>query len=145
VAILSQAHEVATAFLGAALIGLRMAAEADVMPYLISRYFGLSSFSEIYGYALPADALAATLGPLLDGLELRSLSLLFDRASGPGGGHAHRRGGISFAATLSRGRGGSDIFGHSAAGCVRTKVGIESRCRRPSAPVRRAAAMPRCQ
>jgi MFS family permease len=67
VAILSQAHEVATAFLGAALIGLGMGAEADVMPYLISRYFGLRSFSEIYGYAFTAYALAGALGPLLMG------------------------------------------------------------------------------
>jgi MFS family permease len=67
VAILSQAHEVATAFLGAALIGLGMGAEADVMPYLISRYFGLQSFSEIYGYAFTAYALAGALGPLLMG------------------------------------------------------------------------------
>jgi len=67
VAILSQAREIATAFLGAALIGLGMGAEADVMPYLISRYFGLASFSEIYGYAFTAYALAGALGPLLMG------------------------------------------------------------------------------
>jgi MFS family permease len=67
VAILSQAHEIGTAFLGAALIGLGMGAEADVMPYLISRYFGLASFSEIYGYAFTAYALAGALGPLLMG------------------------------------------------------------------------------
>ncbi len=67
VAILSQAHEIASAFLGAALIGLGMGAEADVMPYLISRYFGLRSFSEIYGYAFTAYALAGALGPLLMG------------------------------------------------------------------------------
>jgi MFS family permease len=67
VAILSQAHGIATAFVGAALIGLGMGAEADVMPYLISRYFGLHSFSEIYGYAFTAYALAGALGPLLMG------------------------------------------------------------------------------
>jgi MFS family permease len=44
-----------------------MGAEADVMPYLISRYFGLHSFSEIYGYAFTAYALAGALGPLLLG------------------------------------------------------------------------------
>jgi MFS family permease len=67
VAVLSQAHAVSTAFTGAALIGLGMGAEADVMPYLISRYFGLHSFSEIYGYAFTAYALAGALGPLLMG------------------------------------------------------------------------------
>jgi cyanate permease len=65
VAILSQAHEIFTAFTGAALIGLGMGAEADVMPYWISRDFGLRSFSEIYGYAFTAYALAGALGPLL--------------------------------------------------------------------------------
>jgi MFS family permease len=67
VAVLSQAQAVVTAFAGAALIGLGMGAEADVMPYLISRYFGLHSFSEIYGYAFTAYALAGALGPLLMG------------------------------------------------------------------------------
>jgi MFS family permease len=67
VAVLSQAHAVATAFTAAALIGLGMGAEADVMPYLISRYFGLHSFSEIYGYAFTAYALAGALGPLVMG------------------------------------------------------------------------------
>ena len=67
VAVLSQAHAVTAAFAAAALIGLGMGAEADVMPYLISRYFGLLSFSEIYGYAFTAYALAGALGPLLMG------------------------------------------------------------------------------
>lgn len=64
VALLSQAHTVSTAFTAAALIGLGMGAEADVMPYLVSRYFGLRSFSEIYGYTFTAYALAGALGPL---------------------------------------------------------------------------------
>jgi MFS family permease len=67
VAVLSQAHSVAAGLAGAALIGLGMGAEADVMPYLISRYFGLHSFSEIYGYAFTAYALAGAMGPLLMG------------------------------------------------------------------------------
>jgi predicted MFS family arabinose efflux permease len=67
VAVLSQAHTVFAAFSAAALIGLGMGAEADVMPYLVSRYFGLRSFSEIYGYTFTAYALAGALGPLLMG------------------------------------------------------------------------------
>jgi MFS family permease len=67
VAVLSQAHSIAAGLAGAALIGLGMGAEADVMPYLISRYFGLHSFSEIYGYAFTAYALAGAMGPLLMG------------------------------------------------------------------------------
>lgn len=65
VALLSQAHTVSTAFTAAALIGVGMGAEADVMPYLVSRYFGLKSFSEIYGYTFTAYALAGALGPLV--------------------------------------------------------------------------------
>ncbi len=65
VAMLSQAHTVSAAFTAAALIGLGMGAEADVMPYLVSRYFGLKSFSEIYGYTFTAYALAGALGPLV--------------------------------------------------------------------------------
>ncbi len=67
VAVLSQAHTVMMGFAGAGLIGLGMGAEADVMPYLVSRYFGLRSFSEIYGYTFTAYAFAGALGPLLMG------------------------------------------------------------------------------
>ncbi len=44
-----------------------MGAEADLMPYLISRYFPMDSFSEIYGYSFTAYAMAAAFGPLLMG------------------------------------------------------------------------------
>jgi MFS family permease len=67
VGIVSGAHHLLAAYTGAALIGLGMGAEADVMPYLISRYFGLRSFSEIYGYSFTAYAVAAAIGPLLMG------------------------------------------------------------------------------
>jgi MFS family permease len=67
VAVLSQARTVTMGFAGAGLIGLGMGAEADVMPYLVSRYFGLRAFSEIYGYTFTAYAFAGALGPLLMG------------------------------------------------------------------------------
>jgi MFS family permease len=57
-----------TAWLAAALIGLSMGAEADAMPYLISRYFGLRSFTELFGYTFSAYAIAGALGPGLMGL-----------------------------------------------------------------------------
>jgi predicted MFS family arabinose efflux permease len=63
----SQAHTLAVAYTGTALIGLGMGAEADVMPYLISRYFGLRSFSELFGYAFSAYAVAGALGPWVMG------------------------------------------------------------------------------
>ena len=62
------ADDFVTASIAAALIGLAMGAEADVFPYLISRYMGLNSFSELYGYAFSAYAVGGATGPLLMGL-----------------------------------------------------------------------------
>ncbi len=52
----------------ASLIGFGMGAEADVMPYLISRRFGLRSMAELYGVAFSAFALAGAAGPAVMGL-----------------------------------------------------------------------------
>lgn len=57
-----------TGWLAAALIGLSMGAEADAMPYLVSRYFGLRSFTELFGYTFSAYAIAGALGPGLMGV-----------------------------------------------------------------------------
>jgi MFS family permease len=57
-----------TALAAAALIGFSMGAEADAMPYLVSRYFGLRSFTELFGYTFSAYAVAGALGPGLMGL-----------------------------------------------------------------------------
>ena len=38
------------------------------MPYLVSRYFGLRSFTELFGYTFSAYAVAGALGPGLMGL-----------------------------------------------------------------------------
>jgi MFS family permease len=56
----------------ASLIGFGMGAEADVMPYLISRRFGLRSMAELYGVAFSAYALAGAAGPALMGLVSRT-------------------------------------------------------------------------
>jgi predicted MFS family arabinose efflux permease len=55
-------------FLAVSLIGLGMGAEADVIAYLISRYFGLRAFGEVYGYVFGSYTLAGALGPWLMGL-----------------------------------------------------------------------------
>ena len=55
----------AAAFVGASLVGLGMGAEGDLIAYFTSRYFGLRSFGEIYGYLFSAYTLAGALGPLL--------------------------------------------------------------------------------
>jgi len=57
----------AWAFLWAALIGFGMGAEADVIPYFLSRYFSLETFTELYGISFTAFALAGAAGPLIMG------------------------------------------------------------------------------
>jgi MFS family permease len=57
-----------TALAASALLGFSMGAEADAMPYLVSRYFGLRSFTELFGYTFSAYAVAGALGPGLMGL-----------------------------------------------------------------------------
>jgi MFS family permease len=57
------------AFFAAFLIGLGMGAAGQIIPYLVSRYFGLRSFGEIYSYALISFSLGGVVGPLLMGLS----------------------------------------------------------------------------
>ena len=57
----------AAAFAGAALLGFAAGGESDITPYLISRYFGLSSFSQLYGLAWTAFAMGTAIGPVLMG------------------------------------------------------------------------------
>ncbi len=56
------------AFLAAVLVGLGQGAELDLIPYLVSRYFGLRAFGEIYGYAFAVFTLGGVVGPLLMGM-----------------------------------------------------------------------------
>jgi MFS family permease len=55
------------ACLAAIAIGAGIGAEADVVPYLLSRYFGLRIFSELYGYTWSVYAVAGAMGPLVMG------------------------------------------------------------------------------
>jgi MFS family permease len=48
-------------------LGLATGAEGDLIGYMISRYFGLRSFSELFGWAYGALALGAAVGPVLTG------------------------------------------------------------------------------
>ncbi len=52
---------------GAALIGIGVGAEADFTPYVLTRYFGLRSFSTLYGFTWTAYAIAGAIGPVLMG------------------------------------------------------------------------------
>lgn len=67
IALLWASRSIALGFVGAFLAGLGIGAEVDLIAYLISRYFGLRAFGEIYGYAFGAFVLAGGLGPLLMG------------------------------------------------------------------------------
>jgi len=53
----------AGAFLAAALIGLTVGAEVDVIVYLTTRHFGLKAFGALYGGLLIALSLGTALGP----------------------------------------------------------------------------------
>jgi cyanate permease len=65
--VLSAAHTFAAGTLAAVLIGLGMGGESDVIPYLLSRYFGLRSFSTLYGLTWIPTAAAGAAGPVLMG------------------------------------------------------------------------------
>lgn len=65
--LLAGAHSIFVGCASAALIGLGMGGEADVTPYLISRYFGLRSFSTLYGLTWTAYALAGAVAPVIMG------------------------------------------------------------------------------
>ena len=62
----------ALAFIAAFLIGLGMGAAGQIIPYLVSRYFGLRSFGEIYSFALMSFSLGGVIGPLLMGASFDS-------------------------------------------------------------------------
>lgn len=57
------------AFVAAVLVGLGQGAELDILPYAISRYFGLHAFGEIYGSTFAAVTLGAAIGPLVMGVS----------------------------------------------------------------------------
>lgn len=67
VLLLSQAQTLPAGVGAAVLIGLGMGGEADVTPYLISRYFGLRSLSTLYGLTWTFYAVAGGVGPILMG------------------------------------------------------------------------------
>jgi predicted MFS family arabinose efflux permease len=65
--LLSSAQSLTMGVVAAAMIGLGMGGEADVTPYVLSRYFGLRSFSVLYGLTWTFYAFAGALGPILMG------------------------------------------------------------------------------
>jgi MFS family permease len=65
--LLSGAQSLPVGLIAAVLIGFGMGGEADVTPYLLSRYFGLRSFSVLYGLTWTFYAVAGAIGPVLMG------------------------------------------------------------------------------
>lgn len=57
------------AFAAAVLVGLGQGAEFDILPYAVTRYFGLRAFGEIYGALFAAVTLGGAIGPLVMGVS----------------------------------------------------------------------------
>ena len=56
-----------TAFIAAIFFGFSVGAELDLLAYLITRYFGISSFGMVYGILFAAFLGGASLGPVVFG------------------------------------------------------------------------------
>lgn len=65
--ILSAAGSLPVAAVAALLIGIGLGGEADVTPYLLTRYFGLRSFSALYGITWTFYAISGGTGPVIFG------------------------------------------------------------------------------
>lgn len=64
---LTSAHTSSIALIGTALIGYGLGSEADVVPYMIARYFGRKHFSALYGLTWTAYAVGGATGPIAVG------------------------------------------------------------------------------
>lgn len=58
---------VGMALFGAALIGLSLGAEADLIAYLTARYFGMARYAFVYGFIYSMFLFGAAFGPTLAG------------------------------------------------------------------------------
>lgn len=65
--VLSRAESLPAGMVAAALIGFGTGGEVDVIPYLLSRYFGLAALSTLFGTAWMAFGLAGAVGPIAMG------------------------------------------------------------------------------
>lgn len=65
--LLAHAASVWNGILAGILIGLGLGAEASLTPYLLTRYFGLRSFSTLYGLTWTFYAVAGAIGPVILG------------------------------------------------------------------------------
>ena len=65
--LLAYANTFLAGCLAAALIGIGVGGEADITPYLLTRYFGLRGFSTLYGITWTFYAAAGAIGPVILG------------------------------------------------------------------------------
>ena len=65
--LLGHAHSFPAAIGAAVLAGLGMGCEFDLMPYILKRYFGIRSFSTMYGLLYTGYATAGAIAPLVMG------------------------------------------------------------------------------
>ena len=63
------ASEPQPAAIGTLLVGIGLGAEVDLIAFLLSRYLGMRSFGEIYGYFFAIFMLGAGLGPFAMGVS----------------------------------------------------------------------------
>jgi len=64
---LTNASTALVALTGTALMGYGLGSEADVVPYLIARYFGRKHFAALYGLTWTAYAVGGATGPIVVG------------------------------------------------------------------------------
>jgi MFS family permease len=67
IGLLLTTHAPGAAYAAAVLAGLGLGGEVDLIAYLLSRYFGLRAFGELYGYLFAVFTLGSGLGPYLMG------------------------------------------------------------------------------
>ena len=79
--LLSSASSLPAGVLAAVLIGFSMGGEADFIPYLVARYFGLQSFSVLYTLTWTAYAIAGAIGPVLMGKAFDATGSVHSRCS----------------------------------------------------------------
>jgi cyanate permease len=65
--LLARAESFTAGMTAAMLIGFGTGGEVDVIPYLLSRYFGLAALSTLFGTAWMAFGLAGAVGPMAMG------------------------------------------------------------------------------
>jgi MFS family permease len=65
--LLARADTLLLGCLAAGLIGVGAGGEADITPYLLTRYFGLHAFSTLYGITWTFYAIAGAIGPVVLG------------------------------------------------------------------------------